>query len=64
MTLLLQSEYVRNLSVEAREWYQCKLAACELSADPYLIEDWTQSPEVVPNLQWSDVANAVHGLNS
>ena len=55
MALARKSEYLCSLSEEARQRYENKVAGTGLSVDPYVIEEWTQDPETVPRLAWSDV---------
>ena len=50
------SEYFLSLSAGSRERYECKVTSCGLNDDPYAIsEGWTESPELIPELQWSDI---------
>ena len=53
MALAQKSEYLE----EAKQRYESKVAGTGLSVDPYVIDDhdWTQEPETVPRLAWSDV---------
>ena len=44
-------------SEDAKQRYESKVnvAGTGLTVDPYVIDDWTQDPETVPRLAWSDV---------
>lgn len=55
MELSRKSEYVCSLSAEARKRYSSKVITAGLHADPYTLEDWTQNPETIPAIQWSDL---------
>ena len=55
MALALKSEYLCSLSAEAKLRYESKVISSGLNLDPYTIKVWTQDPETVPSLQWSDV---------
>ena len=55
MALVRMSEYLSSLSDEAKQRYESKVAGTGLSIDPYVIDDWTQDPETIPRLAWSDV---------
>ena len=50
-----KSEYLCSLSEDAKQRYESKVAGTGLTVDPYVIDDWTQDPETVPRLAWSDV---------
>ena len=52
-----KSEYFANLSADAQGRYECKVISSGLSTDPYAIDDcyWTEIPEIVPDVQWSDM---------
>ena len=48
-----RSEYFLSLSASSRERYECKVTSKD---DPYAISEvWTESPELIPELQWSDI---------
>ena len=51
------SEYVTELSSEARERYENKVFKSGLTVDPYVIapEDWTREPSNLPDVQWTDL---------
>lgn len=55
MALARKSEYLCSLSEDAKQRYESKVAGTGLTVDPYVIDDWTQDPETVPRLAWSDV---------
>ena len=42
-------------SEDAKQRYESKVAGTGLTVDPYVIDDWTQDPETVSRLAWSDV---------
>ena len=44
-------------SEDAKQRYESKVAGTGLTVDPYVIDDWTQDPETVPRLAWSDVCS-------
>ena len=50
-----KSEYFMQLSAQSKDRYECKVLSCGLSIDPYAIEDWTESPEFSPRVDWSDM---------
>ena len=43
------------LHEDAKQRYESKVAGTGVTVDPYVIDDWTQDPETVPQLAWSDV---------
>ena len=53
--MAIAHKYLCSLSNEARCRYESKVAATGLSVDPYVIENWTEDPESIPRLAWSDV---------
>ena len=48
---------IANLSAYARGRYECKVISSGLNTDRYAIDDcyWTEVPEIVPDVQWSDM---------
>ena len=50
------SEYLNTLSAEAAKRYKDKVARTGLKDDPYSIADcrWTETPESIPQVTWSD----------
>ena len=57
MGLQRKSDYLCGQSAEARERYESKVKCTGLNVDPYGIEEseWSQNPENIPRLAWSDV---------
>ena len=55
MVLARKSEYFCSLSEDVKQGYESKVAGTGLTVDPYVIDDWTQDPETVPRLAWSDM---------
>ena len=53
--LVKRSEYLMKLSSEATKRFESKLLSAGLDIDPYVVEDWTQNPEDIPKVRWSDV---------
>ena len=53
--LLRKSEYLLSLSVEAKQRYENKITGTGLDVDPYVINEWTQDPENISRMAWSDV---------
>ena len=49
------SEYLKGLSTDARARYKKKVLATGLNKDPYVINDWTDSPEIIPDVHYSDM---------
>ena len=51
------SEYWLSLPADTRERYQCRVSSTGLRFDPYAIEfgEWTETPEIIPAEQWSDI---------
>ena len=49
------SEYFKGLSTDARTRYEKKVLATGLNKDPYVINDWTDSPEMIPDVHYSDM---------
>ena len=49
------SEYFKGLSTDARTRYEKKVLATGLKKDPYTINNWTDSPDVIPDVQYSDM---------
>ncbi len=54
-TMDRRSEYFLGLSREARARYERKVIGTSLILDPYVINDWTDSPDVLPDVKWSDM---------
>ena len=52
-----KSEYFANLSADSQRRYESKVISSGLNIDPYAIDDcqWTEVPETVPDVQWSDM---------
>ena len=50
-----KSEYFTSLSKEAQIRYEEKVVVRGLKIDPYAIESWTEAPEVIPDVHWSDM---------
>ena len=52
-----KSEYFASLSAESQRRYESKVISSGLRTDPYAIDDrhWTETPERVPDVQWSDM---------
>ena len=48
-------EYFKGLSTDARTRYEKKLLATGLKMDPYTINNWTDSPDVIPDVHYSDM---------
>ena len=44
-----------GLSAESQARYEAKTTYFGLKTDPYCIEEWTEAPETIPKVQWSDV---------
>ena len=42
-------------STDAKTRYEKKVLATGLKKDPYTINNWTDSPDVIPNVQYSDM---------
>ena len=55
MALVRKSEYVTSLPGDARARYESKVSSLGLTTDPYCIEEWTEAPEDIPSVHWSDV---------
>ena len=53
--LVKRSEYLTKLSSKAKKRFESKILSAGLDIDPYVIEEWTQNPEDIPKVQWSDV---------
>ena len=53
--LVMWSEYLTKLSSEAKKRFESKILSAGLDIDPYVIEEWTQNPEDIPKVWWSDV---------
>ena len=53
--LIKRSEYLMKLSSEAKMRYESKVVSAGLDVDPYVIEGWSQNPEDIPKVHWSDV---------
>ena len=49
------SEYYCELSAQCKHRYKSKIESVGLSEDPYCIEEWRESPEIVPEVSWSDM---------
>lgn len=49
-----KSEYFGNLSKESKIRYEEKVSRTGLTIDPYTIEDWSEAPEVIPDVHWSN----------
>ncbi len=54
MVMERRSEYFANLSVDAKLRYEAKVTNAGLTQDPYAIREWTENPENLPEVQWSD----------
>ena len=58
-SLVKWSEYLLQLSFEARARFEAKILSVGLNVDPYHsaidLEQWSRNPEVLPKVQWSDV---------
>ena len=52
-----KSEYLANLTADAQGRYECKVISSGLNTDSYAIDDcyWTETPEIAPDVQWSDM---------
>ena len=52
-----KSEYFSNLSADSKVRYESKVTYTGLTKDPYAINQsgWTDSPETVPEVYWSDM---------
>ncbi len=35
--------------------YQNEVVAAGLAQDPYAIQEWTESPDLIPDVKWSDM---------
>ena len=44
-----------KLLSEAKKRYESKIVSAGLNVDPYVIEGWSQNPEDIPKVHWSDV---------
>ncbi len=55
MVMHRQSEYFTNLSADAKCQYEGKVTNSGLRQDPYATTEWTENPENVPEVQWSDL---------
>lgn len=57
MALSKYSEYVGSLSGASRSRYEGKVLSAGLKTDPYAISDsnWSNEPELIPKISWSDV---------
>lgn len=53
--LVKRSEYLVKLSSEAKKRYESKVVSAGINVDPYAIDKWSQNPEDIPKVQWSDV---------
>ena len=51
----LKSEYFANLSADVKVRYESKMTSTGLGQDRYAIKEWTESPENIPEVQWSDM---------
>ena len=49
------SSYYRALLKKARKKYERKVIQTGLKNDPYEIDAWNDSPDVVPAVKWSDM---------
>jgi hypothetical protein len=54
-SLLKTSEYFTSLSNTSKQQYELKITSTGLKVDPYIIENWTRQPEIVPKLDYSDL---------
>ena len=50
-----KSEYFLGLSADSRSRYERKVISAGLKKDPYAIDEWTENPETIPSVQWSDM---------
>ena len=52
-----KSPYFRSLSVESQKRYEEQIVTAGLKTDPYTMEAqlWTEEPEVIPDVNWSDM---------
>ncbi len=55
MVMDRKSKYFTNLSADAKCRYEGKVTNSGLRQDPYAITEWTENPENVPEVQWSDL---------
>ena len=55
MELLKKSEYFMSFSADFKARYRSKVICAGPTTYPYCIEGWTETREVVPSVQWSDV---------
>ncbi len=55
MVMERKSEYFANLSVDAKLRYETKVTNAGLTQDPYAIREWTENPENLPEVKWSDM---------
>ena len=51
----IKSEYFCKLSADSKTRYECKVTSSGLTKDPYAIDEWTDDPDTVPEVQWSDM---------
>ena len=49
------SENFSSLSSEANEKYETQVVCAGHWVDPYRTENWTEAPEEVPDVRWSDM---------
>ena len=55
MAMDVKSEYFVNLTEDSRARYECKVVSAGLTKNPYAIEEWTANPDIIPDVQWSDM---------
>ena len=48
-------EYYSELSAQCKHRSKSKIESADLSEDPYFIEEWRESLEIVPEVSWSDM---------
>ena len=44
-----------GLSTVSRLRYEQKVINSGLQIDPYTIEDWLETPDIIPSVKWSDM---------
>ena len=55
VSLVKWSEYLMKLLLEAKKRFESKVVSAGVNVDPCAIDKWSQDPEDLPKVQWSDV---------
>jgi len=49
------SGYYLDLKADSKKRYQSKVTSAGLRIDPYSITQWSEDPDEIPSVTWSDV---------